>query len=924
MLNISKPLSASQAQTYHAKEFASAEQNYWQQKGATLGEWHGELAKKFGLAGAVSADDFARLAQGQHPVTGDQLVTHRVVHEYEGHDGKIISPVEHRAGWDATFSAPKSVSLTALVGHDDRVRGAHREAVNFALSELERYTQARIGGNHPAETSGKFVAATFEHDTARPVDGYAAPQLHTHAVIFNMTEQDDGTMRALQPRSLFESQQFATAVYQSSLTFRLSQLGYELETGRSGAPEIRGYSREYLDASSPRSQQIREYMEKNGYDGHEAAQIAAHSTRDNKQILSQQEVLSAHQRLADRYGNEAEQVVSTAKERSQSPEFRDAVSDRNAKAQEAVSYARDRSFEREAVTDERLLFRDALRRSMGVVTYPEMRSVFENRVHQGEFQLVSSDRHDTARQYTTSKTIEAEKAVIEHMISRRGVSPQIMPIQEVVELTDSKSHLNDAQRKAVEQVLTSSDQIQGVQGVAGSGKTLVLDAIRQGAEVHGFAVEGFAPTSRAAQQLRDSGVSAGTLQGFLVQGGREEFAGDPTRKHLYMLDESSLASTRQMRDFVERLGPHDKLLLVGDTRQHLGVDAGKPFEQLQQAGMHTAQLDQIIRQKDPELLKAVEHLSRHEAALGIAILQQHGSVTQIAEPHARFEAIAKSYALQPGNTLIVSPDNASRREINEAVRDELKAHAVVDGTDHQFKVLIPRSEMTRADRRWASQYEVGDVLRYQRGSKEFGLERGSYAAVIAVDAKSNSITVQRDIGGIVSYDPSRVQGIDAYRETEKSFAVRDRLQMTAPYRDLDLPNRALGTVEQITNGELTVRMDSGRTVTFDPHEMRHFDHGYAVTSHSAQGLTAERVLVNMDTEMHSNLINARFAYVSISRGSHAVHIFTDSAINLGEGVSHDVSKTSAMNITQEGEPNGIRIGDQSLTRQPEIGVQLSI
>ncbi len=217
MLNISKPLSASQAQTYHAKEFASAEQNYWQQNGATVGEWHGELAKRFGLAGAVSADDFARLAQGQHPVTGDQLVSHRAVHEYLGTGWKNRhQPVEHRAGWDATFSASKSVSLTALVGNDDRVRKAHREAVNFALSELERYTQARIGGNHPAETTGKFVAATFEHDTARPVDGYAAPQLHTHAVIFNMTERDDGTMRALQPRSLFESQQFATAVYQSS------------------------------------------------------------------------------------------------------------------------------------------------------------------------------------------------------------------------------------------------------------------------------------------------------------------------------------------------------------------------------------------------------------------------------------------------------------------------------------------------------------------------------------------------------------------------------------------------------------------------------------------------------------------------------------------------------------------------------------
>ena len=209
-----------------------------------------------------------------------------------------------------------------------------------------------------------------------------------------------------------------------------------------------------------------------------------------------------------------------------------------------------------------------------------------------------------------------------------------MPIQEAVQLTDSRPKLNDAQRKAIEQVFTSSDQIQGIQGVAGSGKTSVLDVIRQGAEAHGFAVEGFAPTSRAAQQLRDSGISAGTLQGFLAQGGRETFAGDPSRQHLYLLDESSLASTRQMRDFVERLGPHDKVLLIGDTRQHLGVDAGKPFEQLQQAGMHTVQLDQIIRQKDPELVKAVEHLSRHETAAGIAILQQHGSVTQIAEPQA--------------------------------------------------------------------------------------------------------------------------------------------------------------------------------------------------------------------------------------------------------------------------------------------------
>src|SRR5271157_2743495 len=277
MLTISKPLSATQARTYHAKEFTAAEQNYWKQGDTISGGWHGRLAEEFGLAGGVGAAEFARLSEGQHPQTGEQLVRHRVVHEYKTEDGRAVSPVEHRAGWDATFSAPKSVSLTALVGGDDRVREAHREAVNVALNELERYTQARIGGNQPAEMTGQFVAAKFEHDTARPVDGYAAPQLHTHSVIFNVAVRDNGQTRALQERGLFESQQFATAVYQSELTYRLRNLGYEIEPGRSGAPEIKGYSQEYLDASSPRSQQIREHLEKTGYQGPEAAQIAAHS-----------------------------------------------------------------------------------------------------------------------------------------------------------------------------------------------------------------------------------------------------------------------------------------------------------------------------------------------------------------------------------------------------------------------------------------------------------------------------------------------------------------------------------------------------------------------------------------------------------------------------------------------------------------------
>ena len=366
-------------------------------------------------------------------------------------------------------------------------------------------------------------------------------------------------------------------------------------------------------------------------------------------------------------------------------------------------------------------------------------------------------------------------------------------------------------------MLTSTDRIQAIQGYAGVGKSEALLAIREGAQSAGYAVEGFAPTSRAAEQLREAGISATTLQGFLARGGIEQSAGDPSSRHLYLLDESSLASTRQVRDFLNKIGAQDRVLLVGDIRQHQAVDAGKPFEQLQQAGMQTAQLDQIVRQKDPALLRAVEHLARADVAAGIEMLREQGRVVEIPDRAQRIEAIAKEFARNPERTLVVSPDNASRREINEAAHGELQRRGVVARDDHAVKVLVPRSELTGADRAWASRYEVGDVLRYHRGSSELGLRAGSYAQVVSTNPRENEITVRKPDGSEVAYDPARLRGIDAYTEVERRFSVGDRIQFTAPQQELHVANRALGTIEQIApDGSMTARMDSGKAVSFDP------------------------------------------------------------------------------------------------------------
>jgi conjugative relaxase-like TrwC/TraI family protein len=893
MLTISKPLSASQAQNYHAKEFTAKEQNYWSQSGELQGEWQGRLASQFGLAGAVSAEDFARLSQGQHPQTGEQLIRQRASYQYMDADGKTVKTMEHRAGWDATFSAPKSVSLTALVGGDENVRVAHRESVKVALEQLEMYTQARIGGNNPAETTAKFIAAKFEHDTARPVDGYVAPQLHTHAVIFNMTERGSGQFRALQERGLFQSQQFSTAVYQSELTYRLRQLGYEIITGRSGAPEIKGYTQEYLDASSPRSQQIREYLERTGRTGSEAAEIAAHSTRDRKEIHSRREVMAAHRKLAADFGHQAETVVRAAHDRLQHQQKSASTIDR---VRESLTFARDKNFEREAVVDERALIRDGLRRGMGEVTYAQVRTNLDSRLASGEFQIVDHGQNTPARQFTTARTIEAEHEIVHRVTEERNQIEPVLSRSDAIAVADRHQYLNRAQKSVVEDVLSAPDRVQGIQGYAGAGKTTTLSVIREAAEARGYTVEGFAPTSRAARQLNEAGVEAKTLQGFLAHSAKPDAA---EQKHFYLVDESSLASTNQMREFLARLGPNDRVLLIGDTRQHQGVEAGRPFEQLQEAGMRTAKLDEIVRQKDPALKSAVEMLAKGQVSAALESLQQQGRIQEIPDAQERIRTIAKAYVESPEKTLIVSPDNASRRELNVAVREELKAKGALAPDDRTFRILVQRQDMTGAERTWASHYEINDVVRYSRGSQAIGMEAGSYGAVVGVNPAANLLTVAKSSGEQATYDPRRLTGVSVYREIDREFSAGDRIQFTAPDKALGVANRDLAAVESISpDGRISARLDNGRQIEFDATEHRHFDHGYAVTSHSSQGLTAERVLVNADTGVHPDLLNSRFGYVSISRASHEATLFTNDLANLSPQLSADVSKTSALEINQ--------------------------
>jgi len=654
-----------------------------------------------------------------------------------------------------------------------------------------------------------------------------------------------------------------------------------------GQPEIRGYTKEYLEASSPRREQIKDHLREQGIDGAAAAQIAAHHTRDRKELLSQGEVLQRHRELAAEYGDQADRVVAHARQHGHKR-----MQEVKAQAQSAVTWAHDHVFERSAVQDGRAILETALARSMGETTYSNIQEEFQRRINTGEFQELS--QVGARRQYTTRAMAGMEREIVDRMLegNRRDYGdPMLVSPQVRIATEDRHPELTPSQLQAVDEILLSREKIVGLDGVAGAGKTTILAVVREGAEIDGYRVEGFAPTSRAAQKLGEAGIETSTLQQHLARGQQP----DTGEKRLFVLDESSLASTRQLHEFIERLRPNDRALFVGDWRQHEAVEAGRPFAQLQDAGMKTIKLEEIVRQKDLELREVVQQLARGNVREAINNLDQQGRVHEVPGHEERISAIAKEYAKSPENTLVVSPDNRSRMEINERIRAELQRKGRVSGEEHPIRTLVPRQELTGADRTWAAKYEAGDILRYSRGSKETGIGKGHYAQVRSIDAASNRLTVRLQDGTDRTYDPRRQRGVSVYREEMRKFSAGDRIQFTAPANDLKIANRELGAISNIDgSGRLSLKMDSGRSLQIDPYKHPHLDYGYAMTSHTSQGQTASRVLIHVDTELLAkDLLNSRMAYVSVSRGAHDAQLFTNDREKLSTVLGHDISKQTA-------------------------------
>lgn len=861
-----------------ASAYYSQTDDYYRDRGHAPTAWQGKGAEALGLRGEVETSQAEAMLEGRLP------------------SGERVGGDDHRPGWDATFSAPKSVSVAAYICGDDRLIAAHDKAVSEAIAWLERETactRIREDGQIRTEATGNLAAATYRHDVSREGE----PDLHTHSVIMNVTQSADGQWRSLESRPLYRLQTDAGAVYRAALARECERLGYRIEKTVAGdhpSFELIEVSKELREQFSTRSQQIERELEKMGLTRKTATpeqkQIAALNTRRSKENLDRGNLLHEWRDQARAAGHEVPALP-------QGLEIDAAVY--RERAENAVRQAVEHLAERESRYTERQIVTEARKLGMGGIDDQDIRAAVADLARRGELIETQTRQHDaiTGQKsvqagYTTHEAQQAERHMLDTAGRAAGAVRPAMSAEAAAEAIRSQEtktgfEFNDRQREATQALLTGSDRVTLIQGYAGTSKTnSVLAASAAALRAQGYDVVALAPTHSAAKTLGQAiGAEGRTVSKYLH--GRPEPAGRPT---VYMVDEASMLSARDMDKLLSRTAG-GRVAMVGDVKQLGSVEAGAAFRQLQAgSGLQTQVLDHIVRQRNDQLKAAVYDALKGDVQSALNKID----VRELDTRESRVGAIAADYAGMSredrDKTIIIAPGRDDRREINNAVRAELAARGELGDSVHI--TALDSRDMTAVERRQAGSYAVGDQVQAGRDYASLGLKKGDMARIVDVNVDKNRLTVETVAGERKTIDPSRVTKLSAYESRDMQVAIGDKLVNRANTESLK--NGTALRVERIAGGYIQARDDAGRLHKLDVRAQHRLDHGYAQTAHESQGRTCKNVLIHAEST-RTNLQNQQGMYVALSRATDGAQIYTDNREVLAAQIERETGqKESAL------------------------------
>lgn len=931
MLSVANVRSPSAAASYFAAD------NYYAKADADRsGQWLGEGARRLGLAGKVETKAFDGLLRGELP--GGTTV---------GNPGQ-----SHRPGTDLTFSVPKSWSLLALVGKDERIVAAYREAVIEAMQWAEKNaaeTRLVEKGEVRTVATGNLAVGLFQHDTNRNQE----PNLHFHAVIANVTQAKDGKWRTLKNDRLWQLNTTLNTIAMARFRVAVEKLGYEPgPTLKHGNFEVQGISREQVMAFSSRRTEV---VEARRGPGLEAGRVAALATRSAKSGIEDREVLGkVWDETARSIGLDLAPLVERAHQRAQNAERQPAgmgsLIERGRKllrqfaahvrgnasdplvppgihkqdrqtiaAAQAVASAVRHLSQREAGFERVALFKAALDFGLPTtIAHVEQRT--RALVRSGQL-IPGTGKHDgwlASREAVETEQrilaeVEAGKGASKSKLQKKDAETRVMASAEI----GHGFKLNDGQLSAASLILTANDRTVAIQGVAGAGKSSVLQPVAEVLREEGKEVIGLAIQNTLVQMLeRDTGIGSQTLARFL--GGWKQLLSDPAnaaaraeaeaalKDKVLVLDEASMVSNEDKERLVRlaNLAGVHRLVLMGDRKQLGAVDAGKPFALLQKAGIASAEMNTNLRARDPVVRDAQAAAQAGDVRKALARLRDH---TIEAKGDGAIVAAEQWLSLDKAgreNTSIYASGRKIRSAVNAAVQQGLAANGEV-GPGKIELLVLDRVNTTREELRHLSAYREGRVLEVSRREKTLGLVPGEYR-ILGQDRKGQRVEVENRRGKRFSFDPSRIragtgsEGLALLEPRELEIHEGDRIRWTRNDHRRGLFNADRARVVAVDRGKVTVETSGGEQAELKKNDpmLKRIDLAYALNAHMAQGLTSDRGIAVMDSR-ERNLSNQKTFLVTITRLRDHLTLVLDNSQKLGTAMARNRGeKSSALEVTE--------------------------
>ena len=850
--------------------------DYYDEQRRIQGEWHGRAAELLGLRGEVTREQFEAIREGLHPETGEFL---RQRHSADriGEDGAEQSKA--RSLYDLTFSAPKSISIQALIGGDERLIAAHDKAVLEALAEAEHYaaTRVRMDGANEDRTTGNWVVATYRHDASRELD----PQLHTHAVAANLTYDGvEGRWKALQASGLYERRAYLTEVYRNVLAREVRGLGYEIERHRDSKSrdygfEIRGIDHDLLEKYSQRSAQrdaaVEQFTQERGRKptDNEVAVLVRETRADKLTEISTEHLREQQQaRLTPDEKQSLQHLHEYAIEHQQH------LGPEPSRTSESLEYAKEHIFERHSVVCDHVLLTEVLRHGRGHIDLGQLRGTLEVEQLQGSILRAGHDvaiRESLDREQKIIATIDRGIDRYESLGGGRAFEPS--------------AHLREEQKQAVQKILDSRDFAINLRGAAGTGKTATLQEIDRGLRDAGCEVIAVAPTRSAVEELQKVGFGDAMTITWLLE---DHTVQASLRGKVLVVDEAGMVSGRQMESLLkvaER--EHARILFSGDTRQIQSVEASDALRILErESKMQSVSLTGVQRQTHAEYRDAIQTL-RGSPEQGFEKLERLGAVREVPAIE-RAQTVADIYREMTANpdrrVLVVAATHQEIGQVTEAIRHDLKERGEL-ATGAMMERHVPL-QWTEAQKRDPANYHEGQILHFPRATH--GVDRHDSLEICRVDG--NTLVARNKCGQDVSLTTKQAWAYSVHERQPMEVAAGDRLLLTGNRRSPEF---------QATNGELvTVRNVEGRKIHLKdgrtiPDNYREFAHGYAVTAHRSQGKTVDRVIVSADA------MKQELFYVAASRGREEIAIVTSDREQLRESLGISTARPSATELARE-------------------------